>query len=118
LRIHEEYGNNPDHLHQYTKQDSIVLNLQRACEASIDIAMHAVSELELGIPQTSRDAFDLLVQNGKLESGTGQRMKQMVGFRNVAVHDYRSIQLPIVQSILDHHLVDFETYIREISELL
>ena len=33
-RIHEEYGNNPEHLKNFTKQDSIVLNLQRACEAS------------------------------------------------------------------------------------
>lgn len=33
-RIHEEYEDNPKHLGNYTKQDSIVLNLQRACEAS------------------------------------------------------------------------------------
>ncbi|MDV2887450.1 hypothetical protein RYX45_19920, partial [Alkalihalophilus pseudofirmus] len=37
-RIHEEYENNPEHLKNFTKQDSIVLNLQRACEASIDLA--------------------------------------------------------------------------------
>ena len=34
-RIHEEYENNPKNLENYTKQDSIILNLQRACEASI-----------------------------------------------------------------------------------
>jgi uncharacterized protein YutE (UPF0331/DUF86 family) len=42
-RIHEEYENNPKNLENYTKQDSIILNLQRACEASIDLAMHMVS---------------------------------------------------------------------------
>jgi uncharacterized protein YutE (UPF0331/DUF86 family) len=52
-RIHEEYDNNPDHLENYTKQDSIVLNLQRACEASIDLAMHIVADKKLGLPQKS-----------------------------------------------------------------
>ncbi|NNU91727.1 DUF86 domain-containing protein [Geobacillus sp. NFOSA3] len=59
-RINEEYDNNPKNLQNYTKQDSIILNIQRACEASIDIAMHIVAEKKLGIPQTSRDAFELL----------------------------------------------------------
>ena len=43
-RIHEEYGNNPENLKNYTKQDSIILNIQRACEACIDLAMHIVAE--------------------------------------------------------------------------
>lgn len=43
-RIHEEYANNPENLVNFTKQDSIILNLQRACEASIDLAMHVVAE--------------------------------------------------------------------------
>lgn len=30
-RIEEEYENNPDNLLNYTKQDSIILNIQRAC---------------------------------------------------------------------------------------
>lgn len=47
-RIHEEYENNPNHLENYTKQDSIVLNLQRACEASIDLAMHIVAQKKAG----------------------------------------------------------------------
>ena len=32
-RINEEYENNPKNLENYTKQDSITLNIQRACEA-------------------------------------------------------------------------------------
>ena len=60
LRIYEEYEDNPDNLQNLTKQDSIILNIQKACEASIDIAMYIVADMKLGIPQTSRDAFDLL----------------------------------------------------------
>ncbi|QPQ37789.1 hypothetical protein [Lysinibacillus sp. JNUCC-52] len=36
-RIHEVYAGNPINLKDYTKQDSIILNIQRACEASIDL---------------------------------------------------------------------------------
>lgn len=44
-------------LTNYTKQDSIILNIQRACEASIDLAMHIVNERKLGVPKASREAF-------------------------------------------------------------
>ena len=52
-RINEVYASNPSNLDDYTKQDSIILNIQRACECSIDLAMHIVSEKKLGIPQNS-----------------------------------------------------------------
>ena len=58
-RVHEVYEGNPANLDDYTKQDSIILNLQRACEASIDLAMHVVAVKRLGIPQNSRDSFDV-----------------------------------------------------------
>lgn len=113
-RIHEEYENNPKHLENYTKQDSIVLNLQRACEASIDLAMHVVAQKKLGLPQTSRDAFALLERHGIISSSLSQKMKAMVGFRNIAVHDYQELNLTILQKILDNHLTDFTEFTKAI----
>jgi uncharacterized protein YutE (UPF0331/DUF86 family) len=113
-RIHEEYGNNPDNLKNYTKQDSIVLNLQRACEASIGLSMHIVAEKKLGLPQNSRDAFSLLEEEGIIPSSLSQKMKAMVGFRNIAVHDYQEINLVILQKILQDHLVDFMQFTKTI----
>jgi hypothetical protein len=43
-----------------TRQDAIILNIQRACEAAIDLAMHVVRRERLGIPQETRQAFELL----------------------------------------------------------
>jgi len=105
-RIHEEYENNPENLENYTKQDSIILNIQRACEACIDLAMHIISEKGLGIPQNSRDAFELLIKNKYISADLGNRLKAMVGFRNIAVHDYQAIHLEIVQQIIEKHLTD------------
>jgi uncharacterized protein YutE (UPF0331/DUF86 family) len=113
-RIHEEYANNLKHLENFTKQDSIILNLQRACEASIDLAMHIVAEKKLGLPQTSRDAFTLLETEGIIPSSLSKKMQAMVGFRNIAVHDYQEINLLILQKIIENHLVDFMQFTKTI----
>jgi uncharacterized protein YutE (UPF0331/DUF86 family) len=114
-RISEEYRGDPARLEDFTIQDSVVLNLLRACEAAIDLAMHRVAQGRFGIPQTSRDAFELLAQNGMLSQPSAMAMKHMVGFRNIAVHSYQNIQLPILQAILEKHLTDFESFLGELS---
>jgi len=53
-RVREEYAHGPDALMDQTRQDAIVLNLLRACEACIDLAMHVVRVRRLGLPETSR----------------------------------------------------------------
>ncbi|WP_226679910.1 type VII toxin-antitoxin system HepT family RNase toxin [Sutcliffiella horikoshii] len=113
-RIREEYDNDPLNLKNFTKQDSIILNIQRACEASIDIAMHVVSEKKLGIPQSSRDAFDYLSSHTIINENLSLRLKAMVGFRNIAVHDYQEINLEIVRVIVEKHLEDYLEFTKQI----
>jgi uncharacterized protein YutE (UPF0331/DUF86 family) len=114
-RILEEYRDDPGRLDNFTIQDSIVLNILRACEAAIDLAMHRVAQGRLGIPQTSRDAFELLAQNAIISQACATAMKHMVGFRNIAVHNYQNIQTPVLHAILKKHLADFETFLTELS---
>lgn len=107
-RIREVYASDENNLYEnYTKQDSIILNIQRACEATIDLAMHAVRSHHLGIPQESREAFSLLNKAGLLPKELTDRMTSMVGFRNIAVHDYQEVNLDIVKKIVVEHLDDF-----------
>jgi len=115
-RINEEYDDNPENLENYTKQDSIILNIQRACEASIDLAMHLVARRKLGVPQSSRESFDLLFENDLINKELSEKMKAMVGFRNIAVHDYQDINLTIVQKVIETHLVDFEWFKMKVME--
>lgn len=117
-RINEVYDKNPENLNDYTKQDSIILNIQRACEAAIDLAMHIVSEKRLGVPQNSRDSFEVLNSNNIIDDVLNKKMKAMVGFRNVAVHDYKTLNLKVVQAIIENHLKDFSDYIYCINRLL
>lgn len=117
-RIREVYDNNPENLNDYTKQDSIVLNIQRVCEASIDLAMHIISEKRLGVPQSSRDGFDVLNKNNLIDDKLNKNLKAMVGFRNIAVHDYKKIEIKIVQMIIEKHLEDFKELIYYMNKLI
>ena len=113
-RVKDVYANDPENLKDYTKQDSVILNIQRACESSIDLAMHIVAEQRLGLPQTSRDAFDMLQAHSIIDETIAKRLKAMVGFRNIAVHDYQTINLDILEKIVNNHLGDFTDYTKQI----
>ncbi|SFD53274.1 Uncharacterized conserved protein YutE, UPF0331/DUF86 family [Bacillus sp. OV194] len=115
-RINQVYDNNPENLKDYTKQDSMILNVQRACEASIDLAMHIIADKRLGLPQSSRDAFDLLQENAIINEILAKRLKAMVGFRNIAVHDYQSINIEILKQIIEKHLDDFKEFTKQILQ--
>ena len=116
-RIYEVYEGNPENLENLTKQDSIVLNIQRACEASIDLAMHVVAERKLGIPKASREGFDFLQEANIIEGALTRSLINMVGFCNIAIHDYQTLNLVILQSILEKHLDDFKSYSKIILQL-
>lgn len=117
MRIREVYDQNPDNLRDYTKQDSIVLNIQRAVEATIDIAMYIVSDRKLGIPQNSRDAFEVLNDNGIIDDAMLEKLKKMIGFRNIAVHNYQKLNLDILQKVIENHLEDFQEFIFIINKI-
>ncbi|MGM0500863.1 MAG: type VII toxin-antitoxin system HepT family RNase toxin, partial [Bacillota bacterium] len=109
-RINEEYQGNPKNLENYTKQDSIILNIQRLAEAAIDIAMHIVAELDLGVPQNSREAFQFLAAENLIEAEMAEKLKAMVGFRNIAVHEYQKLNLKIVEAIIEKEIEEVKTF--------
>ena len=116
-RIEEEYENNPENLEDYRRLDSIVLNLQRSCELVTDIAMYIVSSRKLGIPQEKREAFELLEKNGLISKSMAENMKKMIGFRNIAVHDYKKIDETILKDVIENHLNDLLDFARTILNL-
>ncbi|MCI0670393.1 MAG: DUF86 domain-containing protein [Myxococcaceae bacterium] len=114
-RIEQEYRGHEEELESnFTRQDAIVLNLLRACEAAIDMAMRACRVRRLGVPRDSREAFALLRDAGLLEPSLADRLMAMVGFHNIAIHAYTALELPIVRAILDTRLEDFRVLIRSL----
>lgn len=113
-RIQEEYENNPANLNDYRRNDAIVLNLQRACQAVIDIAMYIVSTKRLGMPHSNKDVFEMLYKNQFIDEKTLNNMRGMIGFRNIAVHTYQEIDDEILQDVIENHLTDLSEFARKI----
>lgn len=95
-------------------QDVIVLNLQRACEAAIDLAMHVVRLKGLGLPRESRDAFSLLERAEVIDPHVADRLRKMVAFRNIAVHDYRALDWAIIRTIIEKDSKDIAVFSQQI----
>ena len=97
-RMHEELASDPA-LQNFTHIDALTLNLERACQAAIDLAMHLVARDHLGMPQSSADAFRVLAQAGLISQESCLAMMAMTGFRNIAIHEYREMDMAILKKI-------------------
>ena len=109
-RIQETTDLDPESLDNIDKQDIFVLNLQRAAQAVIDLATHIVASEGLGLPETIKDNFNLLHEGKIIPRELAKKMESMVGFRNIAVHNYESLNEEILKSILGKHLADLEEF--------
>lgn len=117
-RAREEYHADPaSFASNFTRQDAAILNIQRACKAALDMGQHLIRRDKLGVPQSARDVFTLLAQAGRIEHGMAEELKRMVGFRNIAVHDYQTLQLTITVSIIEKHLDEFLGYSQRLLTL-
>lgn len=99
-------------------QDIISVNLTRAVQLCVDVAAHIVAETGQPSPETMGEAFDRLHDVGVLPEPLAQRLKGAVGFRNVVIHAYRSIDWTIVHTITHERLDDFRTYARLVLQHL
>lgn len=97
-------------------EDLVILNLQRAVQAAIDLATHAVTTEAYGLPDSVASSFSILERHGVLDAELARRLRGMVGFRNVAIHDYQAIDPAIVESILSRHLDDLRAFAARIVE--
>jgi uncharacterized protein YutE (UPF0331/DUF86 family) len=104
-RVREIYDGRPENLTgDPLRQDAVLLNLQRACEVAIDAAMHLVRTRRLGLPAETRAAFDLVETAGIVDAELAGKLKRRVGFRDLAIHEYRELDLGIVGAIVEREL--------------
>ena len=99
-------------------QDIVSFNLQIAIQNCIDIAAHAISELDLGVPGSVNEMLYLLEESGYLSHDLTEKMVKAVGFRNLLVHEYGDIDLEQVFHICHQDINDLEDFLRELFEKL
>lgn len=101
----------------YDAQDILTLNLTRAVQLCVDIGAHIITATDTPAPDTMGGTFDLLHEAGIIDADLALRMKKAVGFRNLAVHNYDTVNWDIVHSIAMHRLQDFEAFARAVVRL-
>ena len=68
-RAGEEYHKDPaTFAADVTRQDAAILNIQRACEACLDMGHAVIRRERLGVPRSARDVFPLMARAGWIES--------------------------------------------------
>ena len=105
-RAREELAASADFASDFTRQDAAILNVERACEAAIDIMNRIVHQRSLGVPASTRDGFDRRVRASIVEPSLAERLMRMVGFRNLAVHQYQKLDIAIVRAVIEKSLDD------------
>ena len=113
-RALEEFHHDPE-LESYTHIDAMTLNIERACQAAIDLAMHIISRDHLGMPQTSADTFRILQRSNILSQKTAQSMIAMTGFRNIAIHEYQAMSMDVLRLIVTQRWHDVVEYCKELG---
>lgn len=110
-RARYEYDQAGENFHvDYTRQDAAILNVTRACEQAIDLANHIIRIRKLGIPTSSAESFDLLARGHIITLELATTLKGIVGFRNIAVHQYEDLDPDIVTWVITSgldRLLDF-----------
>ena len=106
-RAREELAASSDFATDFTRQDAAILNIERACDGTIDIADRIIRLRSMGPAKSSRDSFEKLRDAGVLGADLAERLDHMVGFRNIAVHRYQDLDLAIVRAVIDAALTIF-----------
>jgi uncharacterized protein YutE (UPF0331/DUF86 family) len=99
-------------------QDIVSLNLTRAVQLAVDVAAHVISRSGLPAPHTMGQSFERLEELGCIDAALCLRMRRAVGFRNIAVHSYETIDWDIVHSLCTQRLSDFSEFAQAVVRWL
>jgi uncharacterized protein YutE (UPF0331/DUF86 family) len=117
-RIQSKTGGDPTTVDDIDIQDIVVLNLQRAIQATIDLAAHLIMIHQWGLPASLKENFTLLAGQGVIDRELSRHLEAMVGFRNIAVHEYQALDVTILKHILRERLEDFAAFERAVKHFI
>lgn len=114
IRLYYATNSALDFEEDYMKQDSIAINMQRACEQCIDLANHTIKAQKLGLPKDSKESFRLLASARIIPNELAQHLEGMVGFRNILVHEYQRMDIGLMVEVIEKHLDDLVVFTNHI----
>jgi len=88
--------------------------LQVSIECIVDVGTEIISSLQLTRPERYRDIPYILAEAEIIPRDFAETMASMIGFRNLLVHDYATINLELVHEFLQTKLDDFDVFAKHI----
>jgi len=74
--------------------------LQVQAQALLDMAKRIASELG-HVPSSASEAVEALLEEGLLADEEAAFMRRLIGFRNIVVHEYASVDMGLVRRIVE-----------------
>ena len=90
--------------------------LQLLSECALDLCHHLIADRGWRTPSTYREAFQVLEENGVLDSELTRNMEKWAGLRNVLVHLYLEVDQRILYDILTRELDQIERCAEALSK--
>lgn len=87
-------------------------------DGCIVLAELVIKHRKLRAPQSYAEAFDILGQNGTLESGFAYRFAAIAGFRNFLAHDYEKVDGIFICEQILARLDDVDEYLKQLERHL
>lgn len=102
----------------FDKQDLVCLNLQRAVQISVDIASHILAEELNEKASTMAEVFLMLSEKEMIDKNLAFSLAKSIGFRNIAVHEYDSLDMDIVYAIITKDLNVFYDFAKTVLKII
>ncbi len=120
LRELEEYlpEEEEDYLKSGLTKRACERAFQLASENLLDICNLIISEKGFGIPADSKDCVRKLAENGVIPGPLSSRLEELVGFRNLLVHQYGRVDDSKAYFYLNVELKDFYEFIETIDKYI
>ena len=118
-RVRDVYGRDPGALEEDQDiQEIVLLNLQRACQTAIDLAMNLIKRKKLRAPKDRKDAFRVLEQAKVIDRDLSRKMRAMAWFRNVGGYQAEPLNLAVIRATIDSNLDDFQDFAKAFLKLM
>lgn len=93
-------------------------NFQLIVDATLDINIHIIRELELNSPADLKSTFTILAEGKVIPYDFAEKISPVVGLRNILVHGYEKVDKGLFVDSFQKNKQDFDEYLRTINSFL
>lgn len=93
-------------------------HIEKACQASLDIANHLVAEQGLGQPTMYRDLGYILAKANIITKDMAVKLEKIAKFRNRLVHEYAHLDPKIIFQIVHYDIDDLVEFANQIHKFI